>query len=87
MNSDPEEIDQIPIFRIPSRPGNYPEDLLLRVKPLLDSNPGNHGEVYRSLHVPKKANGIMLAADIRNFTKTLENQDTLKVQHFVDQFF
>lgn len=77
-------------FPVPKTPGNYPDDFVGKISKSLANYPGNKpldDAFYKQTLDPQKVRGVLLAADIRNFTKTLEDEDAAKVQLFLNDFF
>jgi len=64
-------------LQVPNVAGNYPQNLLNRLKT------GRWEECFR----PTEKQGVVLAADIRDFTKTAKDNDPIRVQSFLSEFF
>ena len=73
----------------PQDPGNYPEDRLAKIRYAYEAYPDANlpDDVLEDLTSPKEEHGILLAADIRNFTRTLEKEPRKNVMQFLDSFF
>ena len=76
-------------FQTPSHPGNYPKNLIQKLNCLkATSSPADKLDGWsEELHKPTLSDGIVMIADIRNFTKTLENNDAEKALMFLNQLF
>ncbi len=71
-------------FQIPSMPGNYPGNRIEEYQ----ENAQDDYYLTTKFHKPKKKKRIVvLAADIRNFTKTMQDNADLAVQTFLSEFF
>ncbi|MEW6418083.1 MAG: adenylate/guanylate cyclase domain-containing protein [Nitrospirota bacterium] len=69
-------------FNAPTYPGNYPGDVVKYYKNNFDTP-----NALREFFNPKPGDAILLAADIRNFTKTSSDADDIEVYTFLTQFF
>lgn len=87
MTTEPDERRR---YQIPSTPGNYPEDFISKVKEALyhiRHDPEHLSALQQRIHEPAELHGTVLAADIRNFTKTFEENSSRRIQSFLNEFF
>ncbi|EKE26871.1 MAG: hypothetical protein ACD_4C00134G0002 [uncultured bacterium (gcode 4)] len=69
-------------MQVPSFPGNYPGNFIKRLHILLRSDPDH----LQTIHEQKQVRRIILAADIRNFSKSLEQHGDERVLQFMSMF-
>jgi len=83
MTKDRRMIERRTGFQIPSVPGNYPQNFINDLGTLLKNHPADIEEIHKPLSVRR----IILAVDIRNFSRTLGEEDEEKVLQFLSEFF
>jgi len=69
-----------PTLRIPEIPGNYPKDYLQYLQK-------QKAPAFDVIHKFKEVRGVLLALDLRNFTRTMDKQSSELMNVFLSDFF